>query len=89
MSTLYTTIGKRVTCPAFKEPVTLSAKYHFTDNPDNPYELYFANATCPVIENSKLPPYDQDEEWKYIHCPTGGCNLLLSFPDIIDYRQRR
>lgn len=83
----YTTLGKTVTCPALNEKITLSAKYIFTENPDNEYEMQFAYATCPIVENSKLDPYDQCEEYKYLRCTFSHCPHLDNFPTLWDYRK--
>lgn len=87
MST-FTTIGKTVICPCFNEEVTLTGKYYFTDNPSNPYEVKFHYATCPIVENSKLPYYEQDENYKYLHCKNNDehCKFLSDFPDYISLK---
>lgn len=87
MST-YTTIGKTVICPCIKGKVTLTGKYYLTDNPSNPYEAKFHYATCPIVENSKLPYYEQCEEYKYLHCPNMDelCDFLSDFPEVISLK---
>lgn len=86
MSEYYTLIGKSVHCPQYKENVVLSAKYRFTENPENHYEVRFAYATCPIIENSKLHKDDQREEYKYLKCFNPHCEHLNDFPLIWDSR---
>lgn len=82
----YTTIGKTIVCPCYKEKITLSGKYYFTENTANPYEVKFHYATCPIIENSKLPAFEQDEQYKYLKClqSSGHCDELFNFPKILD-----
>ena len=81
----YTTIGKTITCPCFNEAVTLTGKYMLTRNQLNPYEAKFSYATCPIIENSHLPVYEQSEENKYIRCTYQGghCDFSSAFPGTI------
>ena len=85
MST-YTIISKTILCPCYKRKVTLNGKYYFTENESNPYEVKFHYATCPIVENSKLPIYEQDEEYKYLRCLNDSerCNHLFDFPEIVD-----
>lgn len=87
MSSYYTIIGKSVLCPLLNEHLTLSAKYRFIENPKNPYEIRFIHATCPVVENSKLPTNNQCEEYKYYRCKDSDCKLLTDFPPYWDYRK--
>lgn len=86
--TTFTTIGKTVTCPCFNEQVTLTGKYSITDNSLNPYEAKFCYATCPIVENSKLPSYEQNEDYKYLRCinKDGKCKLLSDFPSTISLK---
>ena len=85
MMRTYTTIGKSIICPCFNETITLSGKYFLTNNQSNPYEAKFSYATCPIIENSRLPIYKQIEEYKYIRCTyrNGHCDFSSVFPDTI------
>lgn len=85
----YTTMGKTMICPCFKESITIIAKYQLSDNDDTPYEAYFKNATCPIVENSKLHPYEQSEEYKYVRCTLKNayCPLLTDFPKVVDVRK--
>ena len=66
MSEYYTILGKSVKCPQYNKDIVLSAKYRFTQNPENEYEVRFAFATCPIIENSKLDKDNQRKEYKYL-----------------------
>ena len=75
----YTILGKSVLCPLINQTINLSVKYYF-DDVDND-TLHFGTATCPIVENSKLPPYEQDEEYKYLRCLNSkSCKLLSQFP---------
>lgn len=87
MTSYYTLIGKSVLCPFYKKNVVLSAKYRFTGNPENDYEVRFCYVTCPIRENSKLHKDDQCEEYKYLDCFDPNCKLLTDFPSLWDSRQ--
>lgn len=87
MSSYYTIIGKSVKCPQYNRNVVLSAKYRFTDNPDNEYEVKFSYATCPIVENSKLHKDKQREDYKYLNCFNPHCQYLDDFPQIWDSRK--
>ena len=87
MSSYYTVIGKLVTCPQFNKQVVLSAKYRFTENSENEYEVRFSYATCPIIENAKLHTNDQREKYKYLKCLNPNCPLLKDFPEVWDARK--
>ncbi len=79
----YTTIGKTVTCPYLNMKVTLTGKYHFIGE-----SCQFSYATCEIVENSKLPPYEQPENIKYYICPQNGhCNLLENFEHGINLKK--
>lgn len=40
----------------------------------------FSRAECPIIENSRLPVYDQAEEYKYMRCSDyRKCPLYTQF----------
>ena len=86
--TNFSVYKKTVTCPACHNVITNPvAKYIFTENPDNEYEMQFAYATCPIVENSKLDPYDQGKEYKYLRCTFSHCPHLDNFPTLWDYRK--
>lgn len=87
MSSYYTIIGKSVKCPQYNRNVVLSAKYRFTDNPENEYEVKFSYATCPIVENSKLHKDEQREDYKYLNCFNPHCQHLDDFPQIWDSRK--
>ena len=87
LTNYYTIIGKSVLCPQYNEKLVLSAKYRFTGNPNNEYEVAFTYARCPIIENSKLSKDDQCDEYKYLQCFQPNCKLLKEFPSIWDARK--
>lgn len=71
----FTYLGATGFCPHIKATVTLSGKYKEID--DTTFE--FALFTCPIVENAKLPPYEQSEDFKYLppcsnpnECPIAG-----------------
>lgn len=79
----YTTIGKTVICPCHQISVTLSGYYYFSDDENaNPHEATFHYAKCPIVQNSNLPYYEQDEDFKYLSCPNPNerCEFFDSFP---------
>lgn len=79
----YTTIRKTVTRPYLRMKVTLTGKYRFIGE-----SCQFSNATCEIVENSKLPPYEQSEDTKYYVCPqNGGCDLLKNFESGINLKE--
>ena len=88
MSSYYTLISKVAQCPQYNKSVILSAKYRFTENPQKDYEVKFAYATCPIVENSRLPKDEQCEEYKYLDCFHSNCELLKDFPALWDARKR-
>lgn len=83
--TYYTTSSKCVTCPKWNVKVSLCGKYRFLDD-NNPFIATFVNATCPIIENSKLPLYKQDKKYALMCC-NDDCSLLTEFLPTIDTRQ--
>lgn len=83
----YTLMGHTVTCPAWHVKVTLDGKYRLFNEQGKEYEGYFASATCPIIENSKLPLYKQRPEYKLMRCPNpDNCNYLKEFAPRVDVR---
>ena len=79
----YTTIGKSVTCPYLDVKTTHTGKYRLIGDS---YE--FSHATCKIVEDSKIPPYEQPEDSKYYICPqNGNCELLDSFEKGVDLKR--
>lgn len=79
----YTTIGKTVTCPYLHMKVTLTGKYRLIGE-----SFKFSDATCEIVEKSKLPPYEQPEDTKYYICPQNGhCDLLKNFENGINLKK--
>ena len=70
----YTTIGKMVYCPYLDMDVSLTGKYRLIGDS---FKVEFCYATCSIVENSRKPIYDQNENEKYLQCPKNNhCNLL-------------
>lgn len=86
MRNYYVIIGKNATCPQHSKEIVLNAKYRFTGNPNNDYEVCFSKATCPIVENPKLHEDEQNEEYKDLDCPVQNCPLLDDFPKMWDSR---
>lgn len=86
MTNYFTILGKAVKCPQYNKDLVLSAKYRFTGNPDNEYEVHFSSVTCPIVENSKLHKDDQCAQYKYLECFNPHCPLLCDFPQLWDSR---
>lgn len=87
MTNYYTIMGKSVKCPQYNKNIVLSAKYRFTGNPENEYEVCFSYATCPIVENAKRNKDNQSYEYKYLDCFNPDCKLLSDFPQIFDSRK--
>ena len=80
-----TFIGKTIVCPKWNIRITLDGKYKFTENPENPSEVSFMFATCPIVENSRLPLHKQKSEYKLMCCPDHqNCMYLNEFPAYYD-----
>lgn len=79
------------TCPQFGIEISVSAKYRYTENPNNPYEARFCTCCvkCPIIENFKLPERKRKKEYGlYRFCRKENECELLNFPfeETIDVR---
>ena len=68
-----TFIGLSGYCPHIDETVTLSGKYGFGEDVTKARFLCF---TCPIVENAKLEPYEQEEKYKYLK----PCNNIYDCP---------
>ena len=75
---IYTTIStKSVICPKYNESLLLSGKYKLTQDS---YEATFMYATCPVVENCKLPYHKQNKDLALLYCNDSlNCSLLKDF----------
>lgn len=63
-------------CPYWKVEVTVVGKYK--QNEDGSWS--FMNARCPIIENSKLPRYEQEPEFRMMTCRNSSqCPLYTEF----------
>ena len=88
MSSYYTLVYKTVKCPLWRDDVRITAKYRYSDGPDNPYMARFACATCEVVENLRLPLEKQDKRLAlYRFCDVKSCPFLVDFPPELDTRK--
>lgn len=63
-------------CPHWNVPVSVQGYY--LERPDR--SLVFHHAVCPIIENARLPFFEQEEQYKYMRCPDPGrCQLYTRF----------
>ena len=67
-------------CPCWKVPVTVYGWYKsLAEN-----EWQFCKAECDIIENSKLPRYEQKQEYEMMYCPNPhSCPLYTEFQPTI------
>ena len=84
----YTLVSKKHHCPMWDIDLFITAKYRFFDN-DNPYIAKYASCTCPIIENLKLPPHEQDKAYSlYRFCnKQTDCLHNIKFEPKIDTRK--
>ena len=83
-----TIYNKRVICPMWKEEITLRGEYILLDKEGHTYEAKFLSATCPILENIRLPQSKKDEKYMpFPFCNVDNCELLNSFEPIIDVRK--
>lgn len=76
-----TFLGKSFYCSFLKTDIILNGKYRFMSDSDDPYEVHFMFATCPIVENSRLPLSKQSKEYKGIFCPISrDCKFQECFP---------
>ena len=67
-------------CPCWKVPVVVHGWYKF--HAEN--EWKFWKADCDIIENSKLPRYEQKQEYEMMSCPDPySCPLYTEFQPMI------
>lgn len=87
MPSFTTTCRKAVTCPVWNETVYLCGKYLLSEEKGHSYEGKFLYATCPIVQNLRLPACKRDEQYKYFpFCNHQPCELLDNFKPIIDVR---
>lgn len=66
-------------CPLWGVRVAVSGYYRECEG-----KWLFMKAVCPIVENSKLPIWEQDEEYKYMFCKDRfSCPLYTQFQDSI------
>ena len=83
----YIEIPKSVHCPKWKIDICLYGKYYLSDNMDSGVGK-FKSASCPIVENSKLPLHKQEKEYKLFRCLEYlQCELLKDFPEEINVQK--
>lgn len=80
----YTTISKCYSCPLLNRDLLLTGKYRLIEDSSSPHKATFCYATCPIIENSRLPISEQCEEYKYYRCTYENCDYQKAFPPSLD-----
>lgn len=85
---MYTTIvSKSGICPKWKVQVSVAGKYAFSENLGEEHLARFMYATCPIVENSRLPLHKQDPKYKLMRCSDeSSCPLMEGFPGCVDVR---
>ena len=83
-----TTLNKHVICPLWKEEITICGKYRLSEEESRQYEAKFMYATCPIVENLKLPKTKQNKKYELFRfCNIESCELLNDFQPVIDTRK--
>lgn len=58
-----------------------------SEDTHHPYEAKFLYATCPILENLRLPARKRDRKYEYFpFCNHQPCELLEDFKQVIDVR---
>lgn len=85
----YTTIStKYVICPLQNTEVSLQGHYLFSEEKGHTYEAKFLSATCPIVENIRLPKSKRDKKYELFQfCNVSNCELLKDFKPVIDVRK--
>ena len=82
--TFRTTKSKSFYCSHIDMNVTLTGSYRISEHEN---EAHFLYADCSIVENSKLPIYEQSESIKYLRCPLDKpCDLSAHFDDVINLK---
>ena len=80
----YIEIPKSLHCPKWGIDICLLGKYYLSDDMDSSTGK-FKSASCPIVENSKLPLHKQVAEYKLFRCLEYlQCPLLKAFPEEIN-----
>ncbi len=83
-----TTSRKTVICPTWNEEISLCGKYLLSEEKGHEHEAKFLYATCPIMENIRLPHAKRDPKYKYFpFCNHQPCELLDDFKPVIDLRE--
>lgn len=85
----HTTLSRKtVVCPMWDEEITLCGKYLISEEKGHEYEAHFLYATCPVIENLRLPRAKKDPKYEcFPFCHHQPCELLEDFKPVLDLRK--
>ena len=84
----YTLITKTGKCPVWLDDVTITAKYRYSDDQNNPYLARFVCAECEIVQNIHLPRNKRNPALiLYTFCGKTDCPLLSDFPPEIDVRK--
>lgn len=84
----FTTIStKRVVCPLWKEEISLQGRYLLSEEEGHTYEAKFLSATCPIVENIRLPKSKKDKKYELFRFCNDDCKLLKDFKPVIDIRR--
>ena len=87
MPSFTTTSHKCVICPTWNKEVYLCGKYLFSEEKGHEHEAKFLYATCPIVENLRLPHSKRDKKYEYFpFCKHQPCELLEDFKPVIDVR---
>lgn len=83
-----TTYNKQVICPLWKEKISLCGRYLLSEEKGHEYEAKFLSATCPILENIRLPQTKKNKKYElFPFCNVNNCELLNDFDSIIDVRR--
>ncbi|MCI2161292.1 MAG: hypothetical protein LKK39_05185 [Oscillospiraceae bacterium] len=84
----YTTSAKTIICPYWGKSVTLIGRYRLHQCAENDNIGTFMDASCPIIENSKMPYGKQKDDFKLMRCPYKfGCKFMLEFKGTVDFQK--
>lgn len=80
-----TTSSKRVLCPLWKEEIYLHGNYLLSEESGHQYEAKFLSATCPIVENLKLPSQKRNKDFELFRfCDQNPCEAMRSFKPVIN-----
>ena len=83
-----TTYNKQVICPLWNEKISLCGRYLLSEEKGHEYEAKFISATCPILENIRLPRSQKDDKYElFPFCDVKDCKVLNDFEPVIDVRR--